>query len=385
MDNRNILALRKFVAPEFVFGAGASALAGQYLGNFQAASVLLVTDPGLEAAGWAGKIKDHLLQAGLRVTVFSQVTPNPRDEEVMAGAELYRSRGCEAILGLGGGSPLDCAKGIGAVISNGGHVLDFEGVDQVAQPCPPLVCVPTTSGSAADVSQFAIINDTERRVKIAIVSKAMVPDVSLIDPDLTATMPPDLTAHTGLDALTHAVEAYVSNASSPITDQFALSAIRRVFACLPRAFREPGDAEARAGMQLACLEAGLAFSNAILGAVHAMAHSLGGLLDLPHGECNAILLPGVMEFNAPACPERFVDMARTLQLDCAPEAAPAALIAAVQALKKTLGVTRTLSDIGVRPEDLDSLAEKALHDPCLLTNPRPAALEDLKALYRRAM
>ncbi len=385
MDIDNALVLRKFVAPEFVFGPQASGLAAQYLRNFQAASVLLVTDPGIVAAGWVEPVKSMLLDQGMRVTVFSEVTPNPRDHEVMAGAEVFRSRECEALLGIGGGSAIDCAKGIGAVCTNNRHILEFEGVDQVAQPCPPLVCIPTTSGSAADVSQFAIINDTVRQVKIAIVSKAMVPDVSLIDPELTVTMPPDLTANTGMDALTHAVEAFVSNASSPITDQLALSAIRRVFVSLPRAMNEPRDITARAQMQLACLEAGLAFSNAILGAVHALAHSLGGLLDLPHGECNAILLPPVMAFNAPSCPERFEAMARTLGLDFGPGEAAGAMIQAVEELKKRLGLTRTLSAIGVRPEDLDRLAEKALKDPCLLTNPRVASLADLKGIYARAM
>jgi len=283
MSDVSLLELRKFLAPESVFGAGAAELAGRYALNLGARRVLLVTDPGILNQPWFPGIQQSILQAGLEMELFSDVHANPRDFEVMRGAELYREKDCDAIVTVGGGSPMDCAKAIGIVCTNGRHVLEFEGVDNVEHPGPPLVCVPSTAGSSADVSQFAIITDTTRKVKIAIVSKAMVPDVALIDPLLTLSMPPDLTAHTGVDALTHAIEAYVSNAHGPTTDLFALDAIRRIASCLPLAITRPEDAEARAGMMLGSMYAGLAFSNAILGSVHAMAHSLGGLLDLPHG------------------------------------------------------------------------------------------------------
>ncbi len=207
---------------------------------------------------------------------------------------------------------MDCAKGIGIVTTNNSHILNFEGVDMVDVPGPPLICIPSTAGSSADVSQFAIITDTERDVKISIVSKAMVPDAALIDPELTSTMDAQLTAATGMDALTHAIEAYVSNANSALTDLLALDAIEQVSDNLAAVIKDPENLELRGKVMLGSMEAGLAFSNAILGAVHAMAHSLGGYLDLPHGECNAILLPYVIRVNFPYAVERYSRIAEKM-------------------------------------------------------------------------
>ncbi len=389
MNVPSLLDLRKFLAPETVFGAAAATLAGRHALNLGASRVLLVTDPGVRSQPWFEDIAHGLGEAGLVVELFDAVQENPRDDEVMRGAEAYRAAGCDAIVAVGGGSPMDCAKGIGIVCSNDRNVLEFEGVDNVDKPGPPLICVPTTAGSSADVSQFAIINDTTRKVKIAIVSKAMVPDVALIDPLLTLTMPPRLTANTGLDALTHAIEAYVSNAHGPITDLFALEATRLVAIHLPRVMEAPRDAEARAGMMLASLDAGLAFSNAILGAVHAMAHSLGGLLDLPHGLCNALLLDHVIDYNFDAAPDRYADIAVALDAKLPPDADDAtrreAVLSAVRRLKATAGVTGGLGALGVRPEHLDGLVEFALHDPCMLTNPKLPTAEELRAVFLHAL
>ncbi|MBG0778100.1 MAG: iron-containing alcohol dehydrogenase [Desulfovibrionaceae bacterium] len=389
MTTSSLLELRKFVAPEFVFGAGAAQLAGRYAGNLGARRVLLVTDSGLLEAGWAREVQGAIADAGVGVVLFSAVSPNPRDHEVMAGAEVFAREQCDGIVAVGGGSPMDCAKAIGAVYANERHVLEFEGVDRVAQPGPPLICIPTTAGSSADVSQFAIVTDTKRKVKIAIVSKTMVPDAALIDPVLTTTMDRELTADTGLDALTHAVEAYVSNANGPVTDLFAREAVRHVAASLVGAMERPGDLEARSGMMLGSMYAGLAFSNAILGAVHAMAHSLGGLLDLPHGLCNAILLDHVIDYNFEAEPARYGELALaldpTLTPGDAPEAKRDAALRAVRGLKRAVGVTATLGELGVTEADLDGLARNALNDPCMTTNPRAPSLEDVKAIYAKAL
>ena len=264
MLESNILAMRKFVAPEFVYGAGALQLAGQYATNLGAGKVLLVSDEGVAKAGWTDLVAESLEQAGLPLVLFTDVSPNPRTKEVMAGTELFKQTGCDAIVAVGGGSPMDLAKGVGIVAANGGHILDYEGADKVGAPIPPLICLPTTAGSSADVSQFCIIANPQKEVKIAIVSKAVVPDVALIDPLTTTTKDPYLTACTGLDALTHAVEAYVSTANSPITDLHALEAIRLVSKYLAQTVAKPKDKMLRAKMMLASLEAGLAFSNAIL-------------------------------------------------------------------------------------------------------------------------
>lgn len=389
MSVPGLLELRKFLAPETVFGQGASLLAGRYALNLGARKVLLVTDPGVAGQPWFGPIAKTVAEAGLGLEIFADVHPNPRDFEVMRGAELYRSSGCDAIVAVGGGSPMDCAKGIGIVCTNERHVLEFEGVDNVTHPGPPLICVPTTAGSSADVSQFAIINDTARKVKIAIVSKAMVPDAALIDPVLTATMDARLTADTGVDALTHAIEAYVSNAHGPTTDLFALEAVRRIARHLPGAIERPRDLEERAGMMLGSAYAGLAFSNAILGAVHAMAHSLGGLMDLPHGQCNAILLDHVIDYNFSAEPERYTDIGLALGAriphGAGLEDRRRAVLEQVRAFKRSVGATARLSELGVREADLDRLAEFAMNDPCMVTNPKAPAAGEIRAVFRHAL
>lgn len=380
--------LRKFVAPEFIFGNGSRKVAGRYASNLGISRALLVSDKGIEDAGWIQDVVDSLEEEGITVTRYSSVSPNPRDYEVMNGVQQFVEHECDGIVTIGGGSPMDCAKGIAIVASNGGHILEYEGVDTITVPGPPLICIPTTSGTAADVSQFAIITDVEAKNKIAIISKAIVPDIALIDPETTITMDPYLSACTGLDALTHAVEAYVSNAHSPITDLHALKAIELVTTWLPKVFENPYDLIAREQMSLASLEAGLAFSNASLGAVHAMAHSLGGYLDLPHGECNAILLNHIMAFNSSVTPERFQIIGNYFNLDfrgMKEKAIREKLLNAVYQFRADLGVDRALGAIGVRTADIPELAQHALVDPCLVTNPRSTNLRDIEVLYEEAL
>lgn len=383
-----MIELRKFVAPEFIFGAGAIQLVGRYLHNFGAHKALLVTDPGLVHFGWAGKVLDILGGEGIAAAVFSDISPNPRDNEVMAGADVYREEHCEVIVAIGGGSPMDCAKGIGIVCTNKQHILEMEGIDQVGVPGPPLVCIPTTAGTSADVSQFAIINSSEEKRKIAIISKTMVPDVALIDPMTTVTMPPYLTACTGMDALVHAVEAYVSTANSPLLDLHALEAIRLVCTTLPKVLAAPDDLSLRNAMTLASLQAGLAFSNASLGAVHAMAHSLGGLLDLPHGECNALLLQHVVNYNFPEASSRYLKIGEAMGLQLqglSAKDSQRSIFKKIDDLKKQVGITSTLGQQGATLADIPALAEKALRDPCMATNPRSPTRRDIEVVYEEAL
>ena len=378
---------RKFVAPEFVLGEGSLELVGRYAANLAASKVFLVSDPGVIRAGWTGKVEASLVQAGLSYAVFSDVTPNPKDAEVMAGAALYLREQCDVIVAVGGGSPMDCAKGIGIIASNGGDILRFEGVDQIENPCPPLIFIPTTAGTSADISQFAIITDTARKVKFAIISKAVVPDLALVDPIPTTTMPADLTAATGIDALVHAFEAYVSNANSPVTDLHALEAIRLVKRHLKGALENPTDLGFRSPMTLASLLAGLAFSNASLGLAHAMAHSLGGFLDLPHGDCNALLLEHVVEFNFHSVPERYARIAEAFGVDSTSLTLAdqkARLVAAIRRFRMEAGITGSLMDLGMSRSDLPKLAENALKDPCIVTNPVQPTVQEIERLYERA-
>jgi alcohol dehydrogenase len=369
------LNLRKFVAPEFVFGSGARLLAGRYAKNLAAKKILIVTDPGIKKVGLLDELCNIITEEGLEYEIYSNVTPNPRDTEVMEGAEVYSSEECNIIMALGGGSPIDCAKGIGIVSSNHKHILDFEGVDQVAIPSPPLICIPTTAGTSADVSQFAII---------------LVPDVALIDPATTLTMDKFLTSSTGFDALVHSFEAYVSNASSHITDLHALDSINIISSNIIPTTHDLKNIDLRAKMMLGSLEAGLAFSNASLGLIHAMAHSLGGLLDLAHGECNAILLEHIIDFNFISEPEKYVSIGQAmglsfndLNLDLIGK--KNLLINEIKNLKKEANVETTLKDLGVKEENIPLLAKNALNDPCIVTNPRRPTINDIEEIFNNAL
>jgi len=382
------LEMRKFVAPEFVIGRDARRLAGRYAKNFSATNVFIVTGPKIIQAGWVKDVTGSLEEEDIRYTVFSKVTPNPRDYEVMNGAQQYEKAGCNAIIAVGGGSPIDCAKGIGIVVSNKKDILTFEGVDTIPTPPPPLICIPTTAGTGADVSQFAIINDTARKVKIAIISKKIVPDIALVDPVPLTSMTPELTAHTGMDAITHSVEAYVSNASSPVTDTLALESISQMRDYLLLAQKNPDNIEYRNQTLLGSLLGGLAFSNASLGIVHAMAHSLGGFSDLPHGACNAILLGPAIDFNFSACPDRYEAIGKKLKPDCAgdtPAKTKQNVLSAILSLRESLGDTQTLSELGMSKKDIPELAKKAKRDPCLATNPRIPTIADIERIYESAL
>ncbi len=379
---------RKFVAPEFIFGLNARQRVAQYARNFGARRVLLVSDAGIAAERWLNDVRVTLDAAGLASEVFLDVTPNPRDREVRAGTEFYRSCGCDVIVAVGGGSVIDCAKGIGIMATNGGDILTYEGIDKIEAPTPPLICIPTTAGTSADLSQFCIITDLGRRVKIAIISKAAVPDVALVDPETTLTMDPYLTACTGIDALVHAMEAFVSTASSPVVDVHALAAMRLIRDNLVATIKAPGDLVRREQMMLASLQAGLAFSNASLGAVHATAHSLGGFLDRPHGESNALMLEHVIRFNYSNAADRYDTIAQTLGIDLRGMTGTQrrdALVEWVRQLRLACGVCDGLGARGVRSGDIDDLSGFAAQDPCIFTNPRRANRDDLHVIYEEAL
>jgi alcohol dehydrogenase class IV len=380
--------LVKFHAPEIVFGPGSLAEAGFAAGRLGARRPLVVTDPGIIQAGWVEELLDHLRASGTSPVVWSRVTPNPRDHEIRAAYAHYVEWECDVIIGIGGGSVADAAKGVAVLSGNGGDILDYAGVDQMSHPIPPLLIIPTTSGTGADVSQFCIVTDTERSVKITIMGRALVPDISITDPQLLVTMPPELNAATGLDALTHGIEAYVSLAHNPLADTHALNAVGLVHGHLRATMDSPADPDPRCQMAQASLQAGLAFSNAILGATHAMSHQVGGFLDAPHGVVNGVLLPHVIRYNARATPDRFVALARAagLAVDGVPGEEAAELLADhVRRLADDVGVPRGLRDLGVSDGDVPRLAHTTLDDACLTTNPRAATEPDIEQLFRDAL
>ena len=380
--------MRKFVAPEFIFGVGARRRVGYFARNLMARRVLVVSDAGVIAAGWLEQVLADLDEVGIESVVFKDLTPNPKDHEVMAGAAVYARERCDVIVAVGGGSAIDCAKAIGIVHSNRRDVRDFEGADRVGMPGPPLICIPTTAGTSADISQFCIVVNSDEHYKMAIISKTVVPDVALVDPETTLTMDPYLTACTGVDALTHAVEAYVSTASSPIVDVHALAAIRLIWSNIETAVAQPDNLAARENMLLGSLQAGLAFSNASLGAVHALAHSLGGFLDLPHGECNALLLEHVVRFNMATAPERYHAVGEAMGFDARGLSAKersVRIAGEISALRKRLGIVDGLAARGVRSADIAELADHAVRDACIVTNPRHASAADVRAIYGEAI
>ena len=377
--------LRRFIMPEVMFGPGAIDLVGACAANLGLRKVLLVTDPGVIDSGWSERAWRSLDKEGVEWAIFSDVSPNPRTVQIMAGVNIYVSQGCDGLVAVGGGSPMDSAKGIGIVVSNGGNILDYRGVDMVTIPIPPLICVPTTGGSSADVSQFAIINDENRGVKVAIVSKAIVPDIALVDFETLSTMDRYLTACTALDALTHAIEAYVSTGSSIVTDLHALAAVDLISRHLLKAL---DDKEHRKPIMMASMEAGLAFSNASLGAVHAMAHALGGYLDLPHGECNALLLASVVEKNFPGAPKRYRKLAYTVGIpveDLSDEGARDELVRYILSLREKAGIVGGLRERGVTIAQIPKLAAHAFQDPCMVTNPIHFEKSELEEIYVRAL
>jgi len=380
--------ISKFVTPEIIFGLGSLSQIGESAARIGASKVFLVSDDGVIKAGWADKARHYLQVAGLETEVFSSLTTNPKDFEVTEGAQRYLASGCDALVAVGGGSPTDVAKAIAILASNGGRLQDYEGINKIVHPLPPMVIVPSTAGAGSEVSQFTIIVDTVRKLKMSIISKSLIPDIAIIDPELLQTKDSLLAAATGLDALTHGIESYVSLAATPLTDIHALKAIQLISRYLRRAVVDRQDMEANTNMAMASLTAGMAFSNAILGATHAMTHQVDGLIDQHHGETNASILPHVMEFNLGSAPERFREIAiamgeQVAGLDAL--AAAALSIRAVRALIRDIGLAKGLSQIGLQEEFIPLLSRNALKDACLVTNPRSATFDDIVAIFRKSM
>ena len=351
-------------------------------------SALLVTDAMLTQLGMVEKITQQLHTRDIKCVVFDGTHPNPTMANVEAGLQLLNLHRCDCVISLGGGSPHDCAKGIALVATNGGNIRDYEGVDRSAKPQLPMIAINTTAGTASEMTRFCIITDESRHVKMAIVDKHVTPVLSVNDPALMLGMPPSLTAATGMDALTHAIEAYVSTAATPITDACALKAITMISQNLSHAVEQGSNLQAREAMAYAQFLAGMAFNNASLGYVHAMAHQLGGFYDLPHGVCNAVLLPHVQKFNSALAARRLRDCAAAMGCDVngmtEREGADACIIM-IQALARQVRIPAGLRELNVKEADIPVLATNALKDACGLTNPVQATHSEIMAIYQAAM
>lgn len=370
--------VRKFSIPEILFGQGSLKYAALCARRLGAEKVFLVSDPGIEQAGWVERFFSILREERLEWTYFNKISPNPRDYQVSEGVQRYREGGCDVVMAIGGGSPMDAAKGIAMVASNGAEVQDYEGANRIQRPLPPMVFMPSTAGSGADISQFAIITDMRRQVKMSIISRTLVPNISIIDPELLTTKSEELIISSAIDALSHAVESYVSTIASSLTDTQALKAIDLIMKYLPLSLQERSMA-ALEKLSSACSFAAMAFSNASLGLDHALAHSLGGKLDLAHGLIHPVLLPPVMRFNLPECVDKMADIGEIVLGSRGKSAEATALegIARLETFFEDLGISTRLSGIMHDAEVLPQICEMAACDACLITNPREAAVEDM--------
>lgn len=383
-----------FMPSETLIGVGAAKSAPDKIKALGAKKPLIVTDKGVVNAGLLKQVTDLLDGAGLSYAVFDETVPNPTDKNVHDGVDVYKKNGCDSLITLGGGSPHDCGKAIGLVVQNGGKITDYEGLDKSSKPFMPYLAINTTAGTASEMTRFTIITDTSRHVKMAIVDWRVTPSVAINDPMMMVGMPPSLTAATGMDALTHAVEAFVSTAATPLTDSAAIQAFKLIFKFLRRAVANGQDIEARDAMSYAEYLAGMAFNNASLGYVHAMAHQLGGFYDLPHGECNAVLLPHVQRFNLISRVEKFAEMAEHFGENTAGlskrDAAELA-INAMARLSKDVGIPAGLVELGkrygkdVKEADIPVMTLNAQKDVCGLTNPRRATDLDIATIYKGAL
>jgi len=379
----------EFFAPtKLIFGPGALARLPEVLP--EGGKPLVVTDTGLVDAGILAQVEEVLRSTGIAPAVFDEVEPNPRATTVHRGHERFQAEGCTCLVALGGGSPMDVAKGVGILATHGGDILEYPGASGKSpeRPISHLVCVPTTYGTASEVTPFAVITDPEQKAKLTIASPFILPKVGILDPRLAAGLPFSVAGPTGMDALTHAIESYTNWLATPVTEALAIGAIELIGANLRQAAASDYDLEATERMLLASTTAGLAFSQTRVGIAHAMAHPLGGFFDVPHGVANAILLPHVMGYNLIACPDRFARIAAALgadvegstEMDAAREA-----VEAVRDLSEDLNIPGSLSEVGVTEDMIPTLAEGSMISGSIVVNPRKATQADIEGVFRNAL
>lgn len=372
------------------FGAGARKQLSEVIERMGLKKALVVTDKGLIKVGTAKMVTDVLDEVGFPYEIYSGVKPNPTVTNVKQGVEAFKTSGADCIIAIGGGSAMDTAKGIGIVTNNPefSDVVSLEGVAPTKHKSVPIVALPTTAGTGAEVTINYVIIDEERQAKMVCVDPNDIPAVAIVDPELMYSLPKSLTAATGMDALTHAIEGYITRGAWVMSDMYELQAIKMIAEHLPTAVEEPTNPVGREGMALAQYIAAQAFSNVGLGLVHGMAHPMGSLFDVPHGVANALLLPTIMEWNMPCCIEKYGVIARTMGVDTAgmtdKEAAQAACDA-VKALAVRVGIPQHLSELGIKEGDIEALAQQAIADVCTPGNPRDVTIEDIRELYKKVL
>jgi len=372
------------VPPRIIFGNGVVAQAGREAARFGRRALVVTGKNSSARTGSLDAVCASLQEADVAPVVFAQVESDPSVQTVQAGAELARKEQCDVIVGLGGGSPLDAAKGISLLLTHPGQLADYTTKPAENQGMP-IISIPTTAGTASEITRFTVITDTERQIKMSLQGPALIPSVALLDPQLTLTMPGHVTAATGMDALTHAVEAYISKLATPMSDLHALEAIRLIGANLIKAVDSPDNLEARGAMLLGQMHAGIAFSNSSVALVHAMSRPMGALFGIPHGHANAMLLPLVMDFNRSAVPERYRDIAQALGekvQDLSLRDAAKTTVLSIEELFEETGLEQHLSAFGVQDKDIERMARDAVETAVSAFNPRKPDLESVSAMYR---
>lgn len=381
------MASEFFVSSNVVFGRDAAKKLPEILKEYKAKNVMVVYDAGVKMAGIATKVLEEIENADAKITVFDGVIPNPTNEVVEEAAEIAKKENIDVFVAVGGGSSIDLTKAVNILMTNPGPIGRYGGIGMVKEAVLPLIAIPTTAGTSSEITNVVALTDTEAVCKYVIIDNKIVADKVIADPEFTRTMPPSVTAATGMDAITHAVESYISNMSTPLTEYHSLKGLQIFYENLPKAVADGNDMQAREQMMLGCIIAGFGFSNANLGLVHGIAHTLSAHFHLAHGMANATVLPYVMEYNADSCPEKMVELAKAIQLPVSGNLDEDKLLLSKELLKltKTLGI-KTLSEQGIKEEDLSMLADDVLKEPVLGFNPKQGVTkEDVLDILRKAM
>ena len=384
------MAIRFVLNETSYFGNNAREILAEEIKKGKFKKVFLVTDKPLVDAGVTAKVEKVLTDAGIEYSLYDEIKPNPTIKNVTDGVAACKESGADVIVAVGGGSSMDTAKGISIVMTNPDRadIKSLNGLSNTVNKGMPMIALPTTAGTASEVTINYVITDEERKIKMVCVDPNDIPIVAIVDSELMASMPKSLAAATGMDALTHAVEGYITKAHNTMSDMFHMKAIQLIFANLPAAVNDK-DEKAIENMGLAQYIAGMGFSNVGLGIVHSMAHQLGAVYDTPHGVANAILLPTVMRFNGAVCADRFreilVNIGRPDAAHLNDQDVINTFVWMIEELSKKVGITMRVKDTGCKEEDLEMLADKAMQDPCKPGNPREVSKEDFIRLFREAM
>lgn len=384
--------ISKFSFPtDIYFGAGAIDNLPEYIRDTGMTKPLLVTDAGMLGTAVFPKVTGILEAAGIEYAVFSETNPNPLDSDITAAVAVFKGEGCDGLIGLGGGSPLDASKVVQVVATHGGKVNDYDiatgGSQAITGPLPPMIAIPTTAGTGSEVGNCSVITSVTEGRKFMVCNPKLKPSIALLDPELTVGLPAALTAGTGMDAFTHCIEALTVKDLHPMCDAIALKGIEYVAGYLETAVKDPGNVEARGYMQLAAMMGAVAFQKD-LGAAHSLSHSLSAVAHVPHGLANAICIPAVMKFNKTSCLAEYAKVAACFGIntfDMPEEEAADKAIEAVADLNRRIGIPEKLSEVGVTEEHLEELTAKAFLDGCHQTNPRKCTSEDLMNLYREVL